>query len=160
KNEPPLPPGKPVLWMPPGDVSSLDFQYGVGGKERQPQPPFRFMSEDRSGTRPKVNVIDSRGASWNVKWGHEARPSTFCMRLAWAGGFVAVPEYFPSRGRIDGVRGLGRAASYVASDGSFVNARFQLRTESPKFLKDSHWTWTSNPFVGTHELHGLRLLTM
>jgi hypothetical protein len=41
-----------------------------------------------------------------------------------------------------------------------VNARFQLRTDSPKFLKDYNWKWTSNPFVGKRELHGLKILTM
>jgi len=160
KKEESLRAGKLVLWMPPGDVSSFDFQYGVGGKENQPEPPFRFVNEDSSGSNPKINVIDARGTKWNVKWGYEARPSTFCTRLARACGYVAVPEYFLARGRIDGVHGLDRAASYVASDGSFVDARFQLRTESPKFLKDYGWTWTDNPFVGTHELHGLMLLTV
>src|SRR5262245_4993221 len=76
--------GERVLWVDPGDVASLDFQYGVGGSEHQPQPPFRFVEEDLSGTSPKVNVMDAGDVAWNVKWGREARPSTFCTRLVWA----------------------------------------------------------------------------
>src|SRR5215471_17951889 len=97
-----------VLWSDPGDVASLDFEYGVGGIERRPQPPFHFVSEDTSGTSPKVNVTDSRGVHWNVKWGHEPSASTFCSRLLWACGYLAQPEYFVPQGRIEGVHNLER----------------------------------------------------
>src|SRR5262249_33570772 len=59
-----------VLWRDPIDPSAFDFQYGIGGESRQPQPPFQFVEEDLTGTSKKVNVTDARGASWNVKWGH------------------------------------------------------------------------------------------
>jgi hypothetical protein len=151
---------KPILWMDPGDVASLDFKYGVGGSEHQPQPPFRFLDEDLSGSRDKINVIDSNGVHWNLKWGHEVLPSTFCTRLTWACGFVTEAEYFVPQGRIEGVHRLSRARSRVARDGSFVDARFQLRSGPMKYLKDHRWTWTDNPFLGTHELQGLKLLAM
>ena len=153
-------PGERVLWRDPKDVASLDFQYGIGGSERQPLPPFRFVSEDLSGTTPKVNITDGRGAKWNLKWGHEVLPSTFCTRLAWACGYVAEPEYFVRWGHIDGVRGLTRAKSRISSDGSFENARFQLRSDFTKYLKTYRWKWKDNPFLGTHELQGLKLLTL
>src|SRR5262245_51267259 len=141
-----LPAGQNVLWMDPGDVASLDFQYGIGGSHRQPQPPFQFVDEDMSGTNPKINVTDSRGMNWNVKWGEEARPSTFCTRLLWACGYFAQPEYFLTEGRIDGVHGLRRARPRVSKDGSFVNARFQLRSDWPQYMYGEHWKWTENPF--------------
>ena len=155
-----LPPGEKVLWTDPGDVSSLDFTYGVGGAERQPQPPFRFIDEDRSGTIAKVNLIDSRGTNWNVKWGHEARASTFCARLLWACGYFAETEYFLAHGRIEGAHGLKRASSRISDDGSFKDARFQLRKVSPKFLEGYSWAWPSNPFTGTRELQGLKILML
>src|SRR6185295_609809 len=74
KQRKPSSPGEHTLWMDPGDVASLDFEYGVGGSERQPRPPFRFIKEDLSGTTAKINVSDDRGAIWNVKFGHEAVP--------------------------------------------------------------------------------------
>jgi hypothetical protein len=155
-----LPPGEKILWTDPGDVSSLDFVYGVGGPQGQPQPPFRFVGEDRSGTIAKVNVTDGRGRSWNVKFGREAHASTFCTRLLWACGYVAELEYFLPNGRIDGVHGLKRADSRISDDGTFKNARFQLRTDSPKYLSGSSWSWRNNPFSGTREFQGLKILVL
>jgi hypothetical protein len=155
------PPGENVLWTDPGDPSTVDFKYGIGGPDQQPQPPFKFVDEDKSGTAPKVNVMDARGVAWNVKWRHEARPSVFATRLVWAMGYFVETEYFVPKGRIEGVpHELGRASAFVKRDGSFANARFQKRTGPPKFMKDHHWDWTSNPFVGTHELNGMKILMM
>src|SRR5206468_11711072 len=152
KNNVHLPLGKSILWIDPGDASLLDFEYGAGGSERQPQAPFRFVDEDMSGTHAKINVTDARGALWNIKWGSEATPSTFCTRLVWACGYFVEPEYFVARGRIEGVHGLKRAKSRVEKDGSFVDARFQLRSGPAQFLENQSWTWTSNPFVKTPQL--------
>src|SRR5262249_27168797 len=122
--------------------------------------PFQFVDEDLSGTNPKINVTDNRGWNWNVKWGEEARPSTFCTRLVWACGYFVQPEYFLPYGSIDGVHGLRRAKSRVAKDGSFVNARFQLRSDWPQYMPGEHWKWTKNPFVGTREFQGLKILVL
>jgi hypothetical protein len=149
-----------VLWTDPGDPSTFDFTYGIGGPEQQPQPPFQFVDEDMSGTAPKINVTDGRGLAWNVKWRHEARPSVFCTRLVWACGYFVETEYFVPKGRIENVHGLKRASSFVSHDGSFLNARFQLRSGSPKFLKGRHWSWSENPFAGTRELQGLKILML
>ena len=155
-----LPPGEHVLWRDPGDASTLDFQDGIGGKENRPQPPFFFVSEDMSGTTAKINLTDSRGVKWNVKWGREGRASVFCSRLLWACGYYVTPEYFVENGRIENVRDLKRAKSNVSADGSFEGARFQLRTSSPKYLRDQSWTWSKNPFAGTRELNGLKVLML
>jgi hypothetical protein len=152
--------GESILWVDPGDVASLDFKFGVGGRVNQPQPPFQFVNEDLSGTNPKIDVTDVRGRSWNVKWGEEVGPSTFCTRLIWACGYHAVPEYFLAEGRIEGVLGLKRARAWVSKDGSFVNARFQLRSDSPKYLHGQHWTWKKNPFLGTAQIQGLKILIL
>src|SRR5207253_1061684 len=76
--------GANVLWTDPGDASLLDFEFGTGGRAHRPQPPYRFVGEDESGTSPKINVKDDQGVSWNIKFGEEANPSTFCTRLVWA----------------------------------------------------------------------------
>jgi hypothetical protein len=83
----------------------------------------------------------------------------FCTRLLWACGYYVEPEYFLKSGRIEGVRDLTRAKSHIADDGSFVNARFQLRSDSPEYLDGYHWTWTENPFVRTREIQGLKILS-
>src|SRR5262245_18194295 len=155
-----LPPGKNILWTDPGDPSSLDFQHGIGGSDRQPVPPFTFVSEDRYGTSAKINVTDARGAAWNVKWGHEARATTFCTRLVWACGYFVEPEYFVAKGRIECVHSLKRADSRVSKDGSFVNARFQLRCDTPKLLDGVGWRWDHNPCLNRSERQRLKILML
>ena len=153
-------PAKSVLWRDPGDVARLDFRYGVGGRAREPRPPFRFLKEDLSGSNPKIQLKDARGAVWSVKWSNEAQPEVFASRVAWACGYITQPEYFVPSGRITGARNLKRAAALVAADGTFRDARFQLRTKSPKFLTGNSWSWVNNPFIGTRELNGLKVVMM
>jgi hypothetical protein len=155
-----LPPGQNLLWVDPGDPALFDFRYGVGGSENRPQPPFLFVEEDMSGTHAKVTVTDARGAVWNIKWGSEATPSAFCTRLVSACGYFVEAEYFLAGGRIENVHGLKRAKSHVANDGSFVDGRFQLRSGNAKFLDDISWTWTTNPFVHTPQMQGLKILML
>jgi hypothetical protein len=155
-----LSPSQNLLWIDPGDVASYDFTYGIGGSESQPQPPFEFVNEDFSGTSKKINVTDAQGTKWNLKWGHEPRPSVFCTRLLWALGYFVETEYFVPKGRVNDVHGLKRAAVKVSKDGSFIDARFQLRSDSRKYLEGQHWTWTKNPFVGTPQLQGLKIMLL
>jgi hypothetical protein len=121
---------------------------------------FVFVDEDLSGTNAKINVTDGRGRSWNVKWGREGTASVFCTRLVWACGYFAEPEYFVPSGRIESAKGLKRAGSRVSNDGSFERARFQLRSDTPQFLEGRSWTWAENPFLGTHEFQGLKILML
>lgn len=155
-----LPPGQYILWQDPGEVETRDFVYGAGGEGNQPKPPFQFVTEETSGTTPKVKVKDAQGTTWVVKWGEEAKPSVFATRLVWACGYIVETEYMITRGQIVGVHGLKRAGSSVQKDGSFINGRFQLRSDHPKFLADSSWAWNSNSFRGTPEFNALRILVM
>jgi hypothetical protein len=152
--------GQHLLWSDPGDVASYDFKYGIGGVKNQPQPPFQFVNEDFSGTSKKINVTDARGTKWNIKWGHEPRPSVFCTRLLWALGYFVETEYFVPKGQVNDVHRLKRASVKVAKDGSFVDGRFQLRSGPLKYLQGQHWSWTDNPFVGTPQLQGLKVLML
>ena len=153
--------GDNVLWTDPGDVTSLDFALGVGGEQLKPEPPFSFLSEDLSGSNPKVLVKDANNRTWSVKWSKEAHSDVFASRMAWACGFVVQPMYYVAHGQIRGVDGpLKRAASEIRGDGSFESARFQLRSNEPKFLKDAGWSWVNNPFRGSPQVHGLQVVMM
>jgi hypothetical protein len=152
--------GEYVLWHDPGAVETLDFRYGIGGAELAPKPPFRFVDEDATGTTPKIKVKDANGHSWVVKFGEEASPDTFCTRLAWAVGYYVEPTYYVEDGVIEGAQRLTRARKNVDANGRFQAARFQLRSSEPKFLKYANWSWTDNPFQGTPELSGLKILMM
>lgn len=149
-----------LLWRDPGRVEALDLVNGVGGSARAPHAPFHFIEEDMTGSNPKIKVRDAQGREWSVKWSEEAKPEVFASRLAWACGYIAQPEYFVATGRIVGAKKTRRARANVQPDGSFRGARFQLRTKWPKFLKHDSWAWTYNPFVGTKELNGLKVLMM
>ena len=149
------------LWRDPGDVAALDLEAGPGGPDLRPQPPFHFIEEHSTGSQPCVSVRDARGRRWRAKWGHEVPCETFAVRLAFACGYFAEVTHLVAAGRIEGHTGLSRAAGCVEDDGAFTQARFELDDPAVLKLFEEHsWSWTDNPFVGTHELAGLRILLM
>jgi hypothetical protein len=152
---------RPIIWRDPGPVDRLDLANGPGGAKSLPTGPFTFVEEDKGGTNPKIKVTDAAGRNWGVKWGSEVRSETFASRLAWAVGYGVEPNYFVSSGTIEGVKGLSRAKKYVSSDGSFSDARFELKEKGISKQTDKEsWRWSSNPFAGTRELNGLKIMVM
>lgn len=149
-----------ILWRDPGDVAALDLKLGEGGQEKAPKPPFTFVEENLSGSNPKVKVTDATGALWNVKFGNEVHAETFGTRLAWAVGYVVEPTHFVKQGQILQIGNLARARKYIDAQGNFKDARFQRWDKEYKFLSKPGWTWTENPFVGTHEFAGLKIIMM
>ena len=96
-----------------------------------------------------------------MKWGHEVHTEVFASRIAWAAGYFVEVNYFVPTGRIDGADVLLRARDCVADDGTFQQARFEL--DEPGVVKhfDEHsWAWNDNPFVGSRELNGLKIVMM
>lgn len=149
-----------TIWHNPGIVEKLDFAAGAGGS-RNPKPPFTFIEEDTSGSNPKIKLRDAAGRTWSAKWGSEVHAEVFATRLAWAAGYYVEPGYFVKAGRIRGVTKLDRAKKYVAPDGSFTDARFELKEKGFDKLQDEQsWRWDRNPFVRTTEFNGLRIVMM
>src|SRR3954469_21880664 len=149
------------LWRDPGVVEGLDIDGGPGGREQAPKAPFQFIEEHSSGSQPCVSVRDANGRRWRVKWGQEVPCETFAVRLAWACGYYAEITHLVAAGSIDGVNALTRAASSVDASGGFTAARFELDDpEVEKLFEEHSWSWTDNPFVGTRELAGLKVLLM
>ena len=150
-----------VLWRDPGAVSRLDLRHGPGGPAGAPAPPFRFLEEHLTGTQPCVSVRDARGRRWRVKWGGEVRSENFAVRLVWACGYFAETTYFLASGRIEGAPPLQRARECIGEDCGFADARFELDDPAVRKLFEEHsWAWNDNPFVGTRELQGLKILVM
>jgi hypothetical protein len=150
-------PARDVLWRDPGPVVSLDLRAGPA-PALAPRPPFRFVEEELRGHSPKIVVADAAGRRYVAKFGDEVHAEVFASRLVWALGYQVVPSFYVARGRVEGARGLGRARRFVAPDGSFRNARFKGPRE--RWRKVGTWRWDRNPFVGTHELAGLKIVTM
>ena len=158
EGKPPLRSHQAAIWRDPGDVSRRDLGKGPG---TPPQPPFRFVEEHDSGSQPCVSIRDASGREWRVKWGSEVRTETFGTRLAWALGFFSEQTHFLPEGEITGTRDLRRAKACIDEHQRFTEARFELSEDGVAKHFDAHsWAWNDNPFVGTHELNGLKILMM
>ena len=97
------------IWQEPDLSVPADLRFGPGGPDGAPSPPFQFVEEHSSGSQPCVAVRDSRSRLWRVKWGHEARPESFAVRLAWACGYFAEVTHYLAEGTIEGASSLARA---------------------------------------------------
>jgi hypothetical protein len=159
--EVPLDAVRAALWRDPGIAEQRDLAAGPGGRDGAPAPPFRFIEEHTSGSQPCVSVRDARDRVWRVKWGAEVHTESFATRFAWAAGyFVETTCYVPS-GTIEGAQDLQRARACLDEHCGFRDARFELDEQGVAKHFDEHsWAWNDNPFVGTPQLNGLKIVMM
>jgi hypothetical protein len=150
-----------ALWRDPGDIPALDLRDGPGGADGRPVPPYRFVEEHLGGTQPCMSVTDARGRRWRAKWGEEVNSETFAVRLVWACGYFAETTYFIPDGTIDGAKELQRTSTCLDENHRFTSARFELDDPAVKKHFEEHsWAWNDNPFLGSRELQGLKILNM
>jgi len=151
-----------IVWTDPGQVETLDFVGGPGGRKKMPAPPYTFIEENLSGSNPKIKVKDANGTTWHVKWGSEVNAEVFSTRIAWAAGYFVDPSYFVARGRILRAHDLKRAKKHVKADGSFEDARFERHSDKGATVLEGEngWHWEQNSLVGTRELNGLKIVMM
>jgi hypothetical protein len=153
-----------VIWRDPGAIAARDLTWGMGSAARAPKAPFTFVSEDTSGSKPKILVKDAAGASWRIKLAtmdatrNEVHAEVAAGRLVWALGYFSDEHYFVPEGRIEGARDLKRAAAVVGPDGSFRTACFERR--DPEFEVQAEWDLAKNDFAGTRELSGLQIMML
>ena len=146
-----------VLWRNPADIASRNLFYGPGGQSDAPPAMFVFEKEDHKGSNPKFIVHDSSGIRWTLKLGYEARPETAASRLVWAVGYFANEDYFLPEARIENLPPeLYRGQKYVEPGGLVRNARVKRHLDGEKDM--GYWHWKHNPFTGTKELNGLRVM--
>jgi hypothetical protein len=161
KGEAPLESSRAAIWRDPGPIAELDLEAGPCGRGGAPAPPFHFLEEHDTGSQPCCSVRDRRGRVWRVKWGPEVHTEVIGTRLAWALGYFAEQCYFVARGRIAGAKDLRRAKACIDDREEFTDARFELDEAGVVKHFDEHgWSWDDNPFVGSRELNGLRILMM
>src|SRR5437660_1279235 len=136
---------KPVLWQEPTDIASRDLFLGSGGEEMKPDlTEVTFLQDETRSYSTRYRVRDGAGREWVVKLGKEAQPETAATRLVWAAGYYTNVVYLAPHVDIKG-------------KGTFENVLFKARPKSVKRLGD-RWDWSKNPFVGTRELQGLKVL--
>jgi len=144
-----------VLWQQP-DISSRNLLYGPGGEAHQPRGTFRFLEEDFGGSTPKFKVEDDKGIRWKVKLGKEAQPETSATRLVWAVGYFTDEDYYLPELRVQGMKRLTRGQNFVSADGMIRGARLERHIKGEK--KIGNWSWFKNPFAGTKEFNGLKIM--
>ena len=147
-----------ILWRDPGPIAKRDLYWGKGSAARAPKPPFTFVEEDTSGSRPKLKVRDAAGVNWSAKLAppdpllNEVHAEIAASRIMWALGYFVDENYYVPSGRILGATKLTRSADVVGPDGSFKVARFER--DDPALKKVGEWKIEDNIFKGTKELSG------
>lgn len=158
---PPLQSSRTLVWRQPGPLNAAEIEAGPSGARGAPAPPFHFVEEHDTGSQPCVSVRDASNRVWWVKWGQEVHTEVFGTRLAWAFGYFAEPSYFLAHGAIEGARDLRRAKACIDEQAAFKEARFELDEKGVTKHFDAHgWAWNDNPFIGSPELSGLKILMM
>jgi len=136
--------GTPILWQRPNDISSRDLYLGPGGAAMRPDlRRIEFIKEEKGGYSKKYQVRDASGREWVAKLSKEAQSETSAVRLLWGVGYVTEVNYLVPRVTIPG-------------KGTFTNVRFEARPE--KWDRAGEWKWKRNPFIGTPEFQGLKIM--
>jgi hypothetical protein len=138
--------GQAVLWQEPVDISSRDLFWGPGGQAMKPNlRSITFIKEEKGGYSTKYRVRDGSGRVWVAKVSKESQPETVANRLMWAVGYATEISYLVPRVNIEG-------------RGSFERVKFEARPEHIKRLDT--WSWDENPFKGTREFQGLKVMML
>jgi hypothetical protein len=151
-------PGIPArsLWQDPGNISSRDLFYGSGGKDHEPEPPVQYVGDATGGTNPKFDATDRSGNKWRVKLGIESKPEIAASRLLWAVGYFSNDNYYVAELQVDALKHERRWKQFMKADGMLTGARLQHAHDGEK--KTGDWSWRHNPFKGSREFDGLRVM--
>ncbi|MDD5544105.1 MAG: hypothetical protein PHX83_13120 [Acidobacteriia bacterium] len=147
-----------LMWRDPGDVAALNTFYGAGGEAHAPNPHghFTFIKEDMNGTSPKFYVEDEQGVRWIAKMGQEPEAETAATRLLWAAGYFVDEDYYLDYLEVRGISKLKRGQEFISDDGIAHHVRLKRKPKEVKTVGE--WSWFHNPFVGTREFNGLRIM--
>ena len=109
------------------------------------------------GTSSKFDVRDAAGKKWTAKTGLEPQPETVASRLLWAVGYLGNEDYYYPRLQVMNMPvPLRRGQQYLLPGGTVKNVRLQRHPDHLKRV--GNWNWRHNPFYGTREFNGLRVM--
>lgn len=143
-----LPQGVPVLWTTPVNIKSRNLYLGPGGAAMKPDVRrIILIEEDKGGgySGTKYRIRDGAGREWVAKIGKEAQSEAAAVRLLWAIGYETEMNYLVPRLTIPG-------------KGTFEDVRLEARPNGEKRLDE--WKWEANPFVGTRQFQGLKIMML
>lgn len=134
---------EPIMWE-SVNVSKRDLLIGPGGKQMQPDVrQVTFIKEEKGGSTKKFRIRDAAGRVWVTKHDHEAQSETAAVRLIWGLGYKTEINYLVPSLTIPG-------------KGTFKNVRLEARPENVD--REGRWNWRDNPFAGTDQLMGLKIM--
>ena len=135
--------GRPVMWE-AVNIRSRNLYDGPGGTGMRPNlSRIEFLKDEKGGHNKKYRIRDGSGNEWVAKLGREAQPETAAVRLLWGIGYKTEINYLVPTLTIPG-------------KGTFQNVRLEARPSNVERLGE--WKWESNPFVGTPQLQGLKMM--
>jgi len=139
------PRGSAVMWE-QVDIGGRDLYLGPGGEAMAPDlSRIKLIKEEKGGANKKYRIEDGSGRIWVAKLGREARPETAAVRLLWGLGYKTEINYLVKTLTIPG-------------KGTFQNVRLEARPDNVERV--GAWKWKSNPFLGTREFQGLKIMQM
>lgn len=138
-----LPDLKKIMWE-QVNISERDLLLGPGGQQMQPVlAKSQYIGRQAGGNNLKYRVKDGAGREWVVKIADESQPEIAANRLLWGIGYKTEIDYLVPK-------------LEIAKIGNYRNARFEARPDHIK--RHDRWIWTDNPFVGTNEFEGLKIM--
>jgi hypothetical protein len=145
KNENSIPAGHAVLWRDPGDTHELNLLVGPGGESMRPDlSQVTLIEKEKGGYSTKYRVRDASGREWSAKIGKEAQSETAASRLMWGIGYFTDVDYLVPSVRVEGLKK------------TLTNVRFSARPKDVKRVDG--FAWSNNPFVGSREFQGLKVM--
>lgn len=143
KSDKTAPTGTRIMWENVA-VAEQDTLNGPGGEAMKPDiSKVTFIEEQKGGYSTKYKIKDAAGRTWIAKIGAEAQSETAAVRLLAALGYRTEINYLVPSLTIPG-------------KGTFKNVRLEARPENLKRLET--WSWKDNPFKGTNEFQGLKVM--
>jgi hypothetical protein len=134
---------RPVLWE-PVSISKRNLLLGPGGAAMRPNVRrVTFVGDQDGGNNLKYRIKDAAGREWIAKIADESQPEVAANRLLWAIGYKTEIDYLVPR-------------LNIPTKKVYRNVRLEARPATVK--RDGRWEWKENPFVGTPEFNGLKLM--
>ena len=129
---------------------------GPAAKSTSRPGSSRSSKKTRKALPPKFEIVDEQGVRWKAKLGEETKSETAATRLVWAAGYFTDEDYYLPELRVEKMPKLNRGNKFVSADGVVHGVRLERSVKGQK--KSGNWSWFKNPFVGTKELNGLRIM--
>jgi hypothetical protein len=132
-----------VMWT-PVNVAKRNLYNGAGGTSMRPNiRRIRFIRKETGGNNLKYRIRDASGRIWVAKIADESQAEVAANRLLYGIGYRTEIDYLAARLTIPG-------------QGSHTNVRLEARPGG--INRDDRWKWTENPFIGSREFKGLRVM--